>query len=143
MELKDLISNMSFRDKNWVLIIPAVLMVIDFLTGLYQAWSSGHLKSYKMREGLNHKVGELSVLLIGELFTYGMQLPYIFIHAISFYVMFMEGISICENLDKMGVWIPKFVRVGFKKIKDSIDNGGKIDNNTSNTNPTGKEDDNK
>lgn len=125
MEISDILAQASFRDNYWVIIIPAVLMVLDILTGVIHAWATGHLKSYKMREGLNHKSGELCVLLIGELFTYGMQLPGVFIHAVSGYVIFMELISIIENLDKMGVPMPKFVTSALRNAKDKIDNPGK------------------
>lgn len=125
MEISDILAQASFRDNYWVIIIPAVLMVLDILTGVIHAWATGHLKSYKMREGLNHKSGELCVLLIGELFTYGMQLPGVFIHAVSGYVIFMELISIIENLDKMGVPMPKFVTSALRNAKDKIDNPSK------------------
>lgn len=131
MEFSDILNKASFRDNYWVIIIPSVLMVLDILTGVIHAWATGHLKSYKMREGLNHKAGELCVLLIGELFTYGMQLPAVFIHAVSGYVIFMELISIIENLDKMGVPMPKFVTSALRNAKDKIDNPSK---------PEGKED---
>lgn len=125
MEISDILNKASFRDNYWVIIIPSVLMVLDILTGVIHAWATGHLKSYKMREGLNHKAGELCVLLIGELFTYGMQLPAVFIHAVSSYVIFMELISIIENLDKMGVPMPKFVTSALRNAKDKIDNPSK------------------
>lgn len=122
MEFSDILNKASFRDNYWVIIIPSVLMVLDILTGVIHAWATGHLKSYKMREGLNHKAGELCVLLIGELFTYGMQLPAVFINAVSGYVILMELISIIENLDKMGVPMPKFVTSALRNAKDKIDN---------------------
>lgn len=122
MEISDILNKASFRDNYWVIIIPSVLMVLDILTGVIHAWATGHLKSYKMREGLNHKAGELCVLFIGELFTYGMQLPAVFINAVSGYVILMELISIIENLDKMGVPMPKFVTSALRNAKDKIDN---------------------
>lgn len=119
--LNTIISNANFRDSNWVLIIPSVLMVVDFLTGLFNAWATGHLKSFKMREGLNHKVGELVILFMGELFTYGMQLPSIFINCVSLYIIFMEVVSIFENLDKMGVPIPKFVKKALRNASYKLE----------------------
>lgn len=121
-DIATLIRNANFRDGNWVLIIPSVLMVVDFLTGLFNAWATGHLKSFKMREGLNHKVGELSILFMGELFTYGMRLPNIFINCVSLYIIFMEVVSIFENLDKMGVPIPKFVKKALRNASYKLEN---------------------
>lgn len=135
--LNTIISNTNFRDSNWVLIIPSVLMVVDFLTGLFNAWATGHLKSFKMREGLNHKVGELAILFMGELFTYGMQLPSIFIHCVSLYIIFMEVVSIFENLDKMGVPIPKFVKKALRNASYKLE---KEENPLKSKESSGKED---
>jgi phage-related holin len=74
-----------------------------------------------MREGLNHKVGELAILFMGELFTYGMQLPAIFINCVSLYIIFMEIVSIMENLDKMNVPIPKFVRKALRNASYKLE----------------------
>lgn len=124
MELNvvDVLKSVDFRDKNWIVICPSILMVIDFLTGLIDACLRGHLKSFKMRDGLNHKAGELSILLVGEMITYGMNLPLIYMKGISLYIMLMEIVSICENLDRMGIWIPKWVKKFFRNAKETIDN---------------------
>ena len=137
LNFSDILNNAHFRNEYWVIIIPAVLMVLDILTGVIHAWATGHLKSYKMREGLNHKSGELCVLLIGELFSYGMQLPIIFMIGVSFYIIVMEMISITENLDKMGVPLPKFIKNAFRNAKEKLEND---DNPLKPNDISGKED---
>ena len=139
-DIATLIRNANFRDGNWVLIIPSVLMVVDFLTGLFNAWATGHLKSFKMREGLNHKVGELSILFMGELFTYGMRLPSIFINCVSLYIIFMEVVSIFENLDKMGVPIPKFVKKALRNASYKLENEDNPLNKKADSDSSRKED---
>ena len=118
----DIIQNAQFRNEYWALIIPAVLMAFDILTGITAAWKTGHLKSYKMREGLSHKAGELCILLIGELFTYGLQLSQIFMVFVSFYIILMELISIAENIEKLGIWLPKFIKNAFRNAKEKLEN---------------------
>ena len=118
----DIIQNAHFRNEYWALIIPAVLMALDILTGVTAAWKTGHLKSYKMREGLSHKAGELCILLIGELFTYGLQLSQIFMVFVSFYIILMELISIAENIEKLGIWLPKFIKNAFRNAKEKLEN---------------------
>lgn len=118
----DIIQNAQFRNEYWALIIPAVLMALDILTGVTAAWKTGHLKSYKMREGLSHKAGELCILLIGELFTYGLQLSQIFMVFVSFYIILMELISIAENIEKLGIWLPKFIKNAFRNAKEKLEN---------------------
>lgn len=118
----DILSKIQFKNELWIVMVPAILMVLDILTGVIHAWATGHLKSYKMREGLNHKSGELCVLLVGEVLSYGMQLPMVFMIGISLYVIFMELVSIMENLDRMGVKFPKFIRNAFRNAKDKLEN---------------------
>jgi phage-related holin len=75
-----------------------------------------------MREGLSHKAGELCILLIGELFTYGLQLSQIFMVFVSFYIILMELISIAENIEKLGIWLPKFIKNAFRNAKEKLEN---------------------
>lgn len=134
INFQDIFNNIQFRNELWIVIVPSLLMVLDILTGVIHAWATGHLKSYKMREGLNHKSGELCVLLVGEILSYGMQLPMVFMIGVSAYVIFMELVSIMENLDKMGVKFPKFIRNAFRNAKD------KLENSDNPLNPEKKED---
>lgn len=71
----------------------------------------------KMRSGLTKKVGEIAILVIGELFSYGMRIPPFIMAGISAYIIFMEFMSIMENLKKMGVPIPGFI----SKVLNTVD----------------------
>lgn len=117
----------QFRDGNWILLIPLICIAVDFVTGVLYAWSTGHLKSYKMRQGLARKSGELLILILGEAFTYGMFLPVYILWFLSAYIIFMELVSIIENLRKMGIKIPKFIEVALEAIDEAIDKGGDKD----------------
>lgn len=122
-EIETLFNNVDFRDPSWVMLIPAALMAIDVLTGVVHAWVTGHLKSYRMREGLGRKFGEIMILFIGEIFTAGLNFPSYILKAFSIYIMFMEVVSICENLKKLGVPIPKFIDKALESMNDIIQNG--------------------
>lgn len=111
-----------FTNAIWVLIIPLSLMLIDVLTGWLNAWLKGEIKSYRMREGLVKKCGEIMILIIGELFTFGLGLPAYIMSLISLYIILMELVSIAENLDKMGVPIPHFFKKGLGKLNDTVQN---------------------
>lgn len=115
--------NIQFSENHWIFIIPIALMLIDFATGIINAWATNHLKSFKMREGLSKKAGELAILAIGELFTVGMCIPIYVITFLSLYIMLMEIISICENLKKMGVKIPKFIDSAIGEVENKMDKG--------------------
>lgn len=116
MNVEEWLKNISFADEEWKFALPMILMCIDFLTGITYAWGTGHLKSYRMREGLMRKFAEVSVLVMGALFEFGFNLPPYVLSGFSFYIMFMELISICENLKKMGIPIPAFVEKAFSSM---------------------------
>lgn len=105
--LNDLREAMSTAEDYKLLLLPFILMVLDFLTGITHAWATGHLKSYKMRDGLNKKVGEICILLVGYIFTWTINAPKYLMIGLTIYIVIMELISLSENLDKMGVPLPK------------------------------------
>lgn len=122
METLKKIGEIQFRNELWLFIIPGVLMLIDFISGLLNAWVKNEVKSSKMREGLVKKCGETLILIIGEMFTIAADLPIYIITSISGYIIIMELISICENLDKMNVPIPKFIKKALKSAEEKIQN---------------------
>ena len=125
--LSEVMENVKFVNEVWVFVIPGILMAIDILTGSLNAWAKGDFKSYKMRQGLVKKCGEVTILGIGELFTIGMILPTYIMSGISFYIIFMELISICENLQKMGVPIPKFIRKALSDTEKALEEKESVD----------------
>lgn len=122
-EITNIFTDVSFHEGGWIMLIPVTLMGIDVLTGIIHAWATGHLKSYKMREGLGRKFGEIMILFIGQLFTAGMNFPFYLLSAFSLYIILMETVSICENLKKLGVPIPKFVDKALTSMNEEIQNG--------------------
>lgn len=128
-EITNIFTDVSFNDGGWIMLVPVTLMGVDVLTGIIHAWATGHLKSYKMREGLGRKFGEIMILFIGQLFTAGMNFPFYLLSAFSLYIILMEIVSICENLKKLGVPIPKFVDKALTSMNEEIQNGGGTPNN--------------
>lgn len=123
--MEEIIARVQFSNAAWVFIIPIALMGIDYATGILNAWLKGEIKSKKMREGLAKKFGELCVLVIGAIFSYGLAVPVIILNFVSIYIMIMESISICENLNKLGVPIPKFIKKALSEANETIQNGTK------------------
>lgn len=116
-------SDVQFTNAYWVLFLPCALMALDVLTGVTHAWMTGHLKSYRMREGLGRKAGELTILVMGALFTAAISLPPYIMGFFSLYIVVMELVSICENLKKLGIPIPKFIDRALGNIENKIQNG--------------------
>lgn len=107
--IKELMS-IGFRDDWWILILPAACIAIDILTGVLNAWIEHNIKSYLLRKGLGKKGGEILALILGELLVCGLAVPKELLGGVSIYIIFMEVISIFENLDKLGVPIPGFIK---------------------------------
>lgn len=107
-----MIQGFEFRNTFWYLILPMILMGIDIATGFINAWIRKEVSSSRLRSGLGKKIGEVSILVIGELFTYALRLPKDLMKFFATYIILMEIISIIENLDKLGVPIPG----GIKKV---------------------------
>lgn len=121
-ETIEFLKSFHFTNAIWVLLIPCALMGFDVLTGYLNAWIKGEIKSCRMRQGLVKKVGEITILVIGKLFEYGLSLPPYIMNLISGYIIVMELCSITENLDKMGVPIPKFFKKRLAQVNDSVMN---------------------
>lgn len=129
----NILDKVKFANEIWVFIIPGVLMAVDILTGSLNAWAKSNFKSFKMREGLVKKCGEITILAIGQLFTVGLVLPTYIMSGISFYIIFMELISICENLQKMGVPIPKFIKKALDDTEKALEEKESVDSKKEDT----------
>ena len=129
METLRKLGDIEFSNEFWIFMLPGILMLTDFITGFIKAWKKHEIKSSKMREGLAKKYGEFVCLIIGELFVVSVKVPSYFIKAISGYIILMELISITENLDIIGVPIPKPIKRALKVINEKIQNDGKEDKN--------------
>ena len=126
-DILQFISQFHFRNELWVLFIPLGLMAIDILTGIVKAWAKNDFKSAIMRAGLAKKAGEIMILVVGELISYGLMLPDAIMNGISFYIIFMEFMSILENADELGIPIHKFVKDVINNVDDKLQHGDKKD----------------
>lgn len=122
-DLYNIISQFHFRNELWVLFIPLGLMAIDVLSGVIKAWAHNDFQSSIMRSGLAKKAGEIVILVVGELVSFGLLLPESVMNGISFYIIFMEIMSILENADALGIPIPKFVKDVINNANDQLQNG--------------------
>jgi toxin secretion/phage lysis holin len=125
--LNDLREAMATAEDYKLLLLPFILMVLDFLTGMTHAWATGHLKSYKMRDGLNKKVGEICILLVGYIFTWTINAPKYLMIGLTIYIVIMELISLSENLDKMGVPLPKPLKKALRNAEYKAIEGEKTE----------------
>ena len=118
----EVLQNFRLRNEWWVLILPISLMAIDVVTGLLKAFVTKTFQSSVLRAGGCKKAGEVAVLGVGELFTCALVLPDYVMIMVSAYIVFMEIMSIIENVDKLGVPIPAFVRDVVNNVDDQLYN---------------------
>ena len=119
-ELNELLDKLHFASNLWVIAIPIILMGVDIFTGIVNAWIQKEVDSSKLRKGLGKKIGEIAALFIGEIFIIGMDISCILVNAISIYLIIMELISILENLQKLGVPIPSFIKNALAVTSENI-----------------------
>lgn len=123
-KVDEILKNLQFTKDFWIVLLPSILMALDVATGFINAWAKNEIKSSIMRQGLARKFGELTVIAIGQLLFFALGLPKYCVGFISFYIILMELVSILENLDKLGVPIPKFIRKVLNNAEKKIEDLG-------------------
>lgn len=98
-------------NSNYLIYGVFIGIVIDFITGITKGYKlHGKPSSSELRNGMFKKAGVILVVILG----YGLSLlfsdtNYIIVGAIESYYIYMELISILENLDELGVQLPKIL----------------------------------
>lgn len=124
MTAEQIINQIKFASPTWVFVVPLVLMALDFATGFLNAAVKHEIKSSVMRTGLAKKAGEVVILVIGELIVYATVIPVKaqIMNFLSVYISLMELISILENLDLLGVPLPRWIVKLLHQTQELIDN---------------------
>ena len=119
----DNLQNITFTHRYWVLLLPIFLMAADIITGWIQAAINGTWDSTKMRTGLFRKSEELLVIVIAYVIYVAIELPVDVPAFIAGYIIVMEIISVCENLDQAGLPVPAWITKRLRKVADDISAG--------------------
>ena len=119
--MQELMQNVQFVNIWWAILVPAILMALDVVTGYYGAWKDKTISSSKMRDGLGKKCAELCYIIVGVLAKFALALDPI-MYGIIIYVCYMELLSLAENCDKLGFPLPKSWK---EKLNNNIDKGDK------------------
>ncbi len=106
--------NLQFTNIWWTLGLPLILMVLDIITGYYNAWKNNEVSSSKMRDGLGKKCAELCYIVLGFVFKFAFGIEAI-MYFMVIYVCYMEVVSLLENCAKLGLPLPK-------KIAEKLNN---------------------
>lgn len=126
-----------FQMYGAILGLVGVAIIFDTITGIVAAKASGtQITSKKANQGFWKKVGLLLALFFGvflDLFIpealsfISVTLPFNMPFGLIFgcYIVFNEGISICENIDKINPtilphWVKKLLKGGANKIDSAV-----------------------
>ena len=107
----------EFTNDVWCVALPIILCFLDVATGYIAAWKNKEVSSQRMRDGLSKKFGEIVLCILGWLayLGFGLKIAATFL---TTYVVVMEITSIVENVGKLDVPIPKFIKERLKALND-------------------------
>lgn len=114
------------------IIILICAMIIDYATGMSAAWYNSELSSKKGVKGIVKKVGYLALvvatMILDWLISQGLQQINLDLHYSVFFAVLVavwliinELISVLENLSRMGVPIPNFLKNLINRLKTTVD----------------------
>lgn len=116
--------------------IPIVMlvfaMIIDYITGMSAAWYNSELSSKKGIKGIVKKISYLALvaaaMIIDWLISQGLQQINIefqysvfFAVLVAVWLIINELISTLENLSRIGVPIPNFLKKIINRLKTTVD----------------------
>ncbi|HHB2481321.1 TPA: holin family protein [Bacillus cereus] len=103
-------------DKPLQVIVACV--ILDILTGMLKGWRDKSFSSRRMREGFTTKIGYFIVIMLATMFDGLMPetAPLLRTVAVWFYI-FVEGVSVLENLASLGVPIPQGIVDRLSQVK--------------------------
>lgn len=98
--------------------LTAILIVLDYATGLLKAFATRTVSSSKMRAGLYHKAGYATVIALAFLLEHGQQYVNLgfavpLIAPVCLYIIFAEVVSVLENAVALN---PELVHSGIFKV---------------------------
>ena len=114
------------------LCVLAVVMVLDYATGIAAAWACKLLSSRVGVKGIVKKVAYLALVAVGMVVDYlissallrvgvDIQINYCFGMMISVWLIINELLSILENLGKLGIPLPDFLLRAIERLRDGVD----------------------
>lgn len=110
-------------------VLLAVVMVLDYATGVGNAWKKGEVSSSVGMQGIVKKVAYLALVAVGMSVDYllstGMATvglaggtDFLFAQIIIIWLILNELISITENVAGLGVPVPPFLLKVLQKARD-------------------------
>lgn len=111
MDLEEFIMNLDFTSMFWQVSGTLLFMLSDIISGFISAVINHNVDSQKMREGIMRKGQLLLVIALAFIFQYMFFNMEIISKFVCLYIVFMEVVSILENLSKSGIDLGKIVNI--------------------------------
>lgn len=114
---------------NGIVTALLVFIAVDYVTGMAAAWMKNQLSSARGFDGILRKLTILIVVVIAHQLDAALSMPDTFRSMAVFAYLGNEGISICENIDRIGCgkYIPEFLRAKLIQLRDEKQSiGGKV-----------------
>lgn len=118
--MMELINNVLTDQTKILSIIVVVILILEMLSGVLAAIKNKELDSTKFREGLLSKSGYFVQIALVFLVSIMISMPYL-LYADLLWIACSEGVSVLENLSRMGVPIPDFVKNVLGKTKQNTE----------------------
>lgn len=126
-----------FRQLEFPVILLVVAMVLDYITGMTEAWIKGELSSKIGIIGIIKKLGYMVAVavavVVDMIIASALEsanitgYPNIFALLVTIWLTLNECISILENLNEIGVPVPDFLVSIIKKLKQATEDKGNGD----------------
>lgn len=115
--------------------ILGVAMACDYLSGVAAAWVANELSSRVGIVGIVKKVGYALLVVVGilvdwvihyaaEMLGWASASFFYFGLLVTVWITLNECISICENVARMGVRVPSFLKKVIEKLKNTAEKTG-------------------
>ena len=100
----------------------ALFMAIDYFTGVAAGWDAKETSSKKAFKGLLKKGAMISLVIIANQLDVVTGSDSGFMrNALIFFLLGTEGISITENMNRLGVKMPDFITQRFEEMTNKND----------------------
>ena len=122
-----------------IVVIPIIMlifaMIVDYITGMSAAWYNAELSSKKGIKGIVKKVSYLALVVVAMIIDWlisqglqqinvNMNYSVFFAVLVAVWLIINELISTLENLSRMGVPIPNFLKKIVNRLKTTVDESG-------------------
>lgn len=119
--MMELLNTVLTDSTKTLFIILVIILVLEMASGVLAAIKNKELDSTKFREGLLSKSGYFIQVGLVLLVSMMVNMPYL-LYADLIWIACSEGVSVLENLSKMGVPFPAFLKNILEKTKETTEN---------------------